>query len=71
MDFAYLYFQGKDVKVKVTQLCPTLCDLMDYTAYGILQARMLEWVAVPFSGGFSQPRDRTWVFCIAGGLFTT
>ena len=36
------------VKVKVTQLCPTLCDPMDYnTVHGILQARILEWVAVP------------------------
>ena len=35
------------VKVKVTQLCPTLCDPMDYTVHGILQARILEWVAFP------------------------
>ena len=35
--------------MKVTQLCLTLCDSMDYTAQGILQARILEWVAVPFS----------------------
>ena len=33
------------VKVKVTQSCPTLCDPIDYTVYGILQARILEWVA--------------------------
>ena len=38
-----------EVKVKVTQLCPTLCDPMDYTVHGILQARILEWVAFPFS----------------------
>ena len=44
------------VKVKVTQLCPTLCDPMDYTVHGILQARILEWVAFPFSRGSSQPR---------------
>ena len=37
------------VKVKVAQLCPTLCDLIDYTVCGILQARILEWVAFPFS----------------------
>ena len=49
-------FDGK-VKVKVTQLCLTLCDPMDYTVHGILQARILEWVAVPFSRGSSQPRD--------------
>ena len=37
--------------MKVTQLCPTLCDLMDYIVCGVLQARILEWVAFPFSGG--------------------
>ena len=58
------------VKVKVGQSCPTLCDHMDYTVHGILQARILEWVAFPFSRGSSQPRDRTQVSCIAGGLFT-
>ena len=44
-------------KVKVVQLSPTLCDPMDYTVHGILQARILEWVAFPFSRGSSQPRD--------------
>ena len=39
------------VKVKVSQLCLTLCDPMDYTVHGILQARLLEWVASPFSRG--------------------
>ena len=58
-------------KVKVTQLCLTLCDFMDYTVHGILQARILEWVAVLFSRGSSQPRDRTQVSHIAGGLFTS
>ena len=43
--------------VKVTQSCPALCDPKDYTGHGILQARILEWVAVPFSRGSSQPRD--------------
>ena len=51
-------------QVKVAQSCPTLCDPLDYTAHGILQARILEWVAVPFSRGSSQPRNRTWVSCI-------
>ena len=36
-------------EVKVAQLCPTLCDPMDYTVHGILQARILEWVAYHFS----------------------
>ena len=57
------------VKVKVTQLCPTLCDPMDYTVHGILQARILEWVAFPFFRGSSQPRDWTQVSCFSGGFF--
>ena len=55
---------------KVAHSCPTLCDPMDYTVHGILQATILEWVVFPFSRGFSQPRDRTQVSCIAGGFFT-
>ena len=51
--------------VKVIQSCPTLGDPMDYTVHGILQARILEWVAVAFSRGSSQPRDRTQVSHIA------
>ena len=39
------------MKVKVAQLCPTLRDPMDYSVHGILQARILEWVAIPFSRG--------------------
>ena len=58
-------------KVKVVQSCPTLCDLMDYTVQGILQARILVWVAFPFSRGSSQPGDRTQVSRIAGGFFTS
>ena len=60
---------GKVWKAKVTQSCP-LCYPMDYTVHGILQARILEWIAVPFSGGSSQPRDQTQVSCIAGRCFT-
>ena len=49
------------VKVKVTQLCPTLCNPIDCSqpgssVHGILQARTLEWVAIPFSGYFPNPR---------------
>ena len=44
---------------------------MDFTVHGILQARILEWVAFPFSRGFSQPRDRTQVSRIAGKFFTS
>ena len=49
------------VKVKVTQLCPTLCNP--------IQARILEWVTFPFSRGSSQPRDQTQISCIAGRFF--
>ena len=46
-------------KWKSAQSCPSLCDPMGYTVHGVLQARILEWVAFPFSRGSSQPRDRT------------
>ena len=59
-----------EVNMKVAQSCLTLCDPLDYTAHGILQARTLEWVAFPSSRGSSQPRDRTQVSYIAGGFFT-
>ena len=59
----------------VTQSCLTLCDPMDCSPpgssiYEIFQATILEWVPMSFSRGFSQPRDRIWVSCIAGRLFT-
>ena len=59
------------LKVKVAQLCLTFCDPIDYTVLGILQARILEWVAFPFSRGGSQSRDRTQVSCIEGKFFTS
>ena len=40
-----------NMKVKVSQLCPTLCNTMGYTVHGILHSRILEWVAFPFSKG--------------------
>ena len=60
---------------EVTQLCLSLCDPVDCSLpgssiHGILQARTLEWVAISFSRGSSQPRDRTCVSCIAGRRFT-
>ena len=60
-----------EMNVKVAQSCLALCDLMDYTVHAILQARILEWVAFPFSTGSSQPRDQTQVSHIAGGFFTS
>ena len=58
-----------DPFVLVVHSCPTLCDLMDYSppgssVHGIFQARMLEWVAIFFSRGSSQPRDETHVSCV-------
>ena len=44
---------------------------MDYTVHGILQARILEWVAIPFSRGDSQPRDPAQVCHTAGKFFTS
>ena len=60
----------------VAQLCPILCDSMGcsppgFSVHGILQARILEWVAVPFSRGSSQPRDRTCISSIADRFFTS
>ena len=69
--FGYPVLSFLPVKVKLTQLCLTLCDPMDYTVHGILQARILEWIAFPFSRGSSQPRDQTQVSHIAGGFFTS
>ena len=46
--------------VKVAQSCPTPCDPMDCTVHRVLQARILEWVAVPFSRGSSQSRWLQW-----------
>ena len=51
--------------------CPTLSDSMVHTVHGIFQARILEWVAIPFSRGSSQTSDQTQVSCIAGKFFTS
>ena len=59
------------VKVKVAQSCLTLCNPMDCTVHGILQGRILEWVAFPFSRGSSQSKDRTQVSHIEGRFFTS
>ena len=61
-------------QVLVTQRCPTLCDPMDCNSsgtsvHGIIQARILEWVATSFSSESSKPRDWACVSCIAGGFF--
>ena len=53
-----------------SQSCLTLYNPVDYTVHGILQARILEWVAFPFSSRSSQHRNQTGVSCISGGFFT-
>ena len=63
------------VKVLVTRSCPTLCNPMDCSppgssVHGVLQARILEWVAIPFSRGPSRPRDQSWVSHISGKFVT-
>ena len=73
----YLITQMKQTNSlsEIAQLCPTLCDPMDCrlsgsSIHGIFQARVLEWVAISFSRGSSQPRNQTWVSRIAGRRFT-
>ena len=58
-------------EVKVAQSCLTLYNPMDCTVHGIVQARILEWAAFPFSSGSSQTRDQTQVSCIADRVFTS
>ena len=53
------------------QSCLTLCNPMDCIVHGILQARILEWVAVPLSRGSSQPRDWTQASRTVGRFFTS
>ena len=67
-NFVIIIASQNTFEVKGAQLCLTLWDPMDHI-HGILQARILEWVAFPFSRGSSQPRDWTQVSCIAGGFF--
>ena len=67
--------QNKVKESEVAQSCPTLCDSVDCSppgssVHGILQARVLEWVAIAFSRGSSRPRDWTQVSRIAGRCFT-
>ena len=65
--------RSESVRCSVTPtLCNSMdCSLPDSSVHGISQARILEWVAIPFSRGSSWPRDQTPVFCIAGRFFTT
>ena len=78
--FLLLYFNTHPctswVRAKLLQSCLTVCDPTDCSSpgssvHGILQARILDWVAISFSRGSSRSRDRTCGFCIAGGIFIT
>ena len=67
-------FIAVKVNMLVVQSCLTLCDPMDYSlpgssVHGILQARILEWVAILFSRGSSRPRNQTQISSIAGRFF--
>ena len=73
--FFFFFFAASSWNLKIARLCPSLCNLMDCSppgssVHGILQARILEEVVIPFSRGSSQTRDQTWVSCIAGKFFT-
>ena len=62
------------VKVLIIQLCLTVCNSMDCSpqgssVHGILQARIMEWIAILFSRGSSRPRDQTQFSCIEGRFF--
>ena len=68
-------FLCQKIKVLAPQLYPTFCNPMDCSppgssVHGILQARILEWVAIPFFRGSSQPRDQIWISHTAGRFFT-
>ena len=71
----YMCMYSYIVNSEVAQSCPTLCDPMDCSlpgssVHGIFQAIVLEWIAISFSRGSSQPRDQTRVSCIVDRSFT-
>ena len=66
----YTLRRSECIHTKSLQSCPNLCDPMDCGQAGILQARILEWLAISSSRGSSHPRDQTHSFCTAVGFFT-
>ena len=75
MQYFFLAEKLLDMWSEVSQLCPTLCDPIDFSlpgssVHGIFQAIVLEWIAISFSRGSSQPRARTWVSRIVDRCFT-
>ena len=69
-DNDYCCREAQSLRSYVTCYSPMDCSLPACSVHGILQARILEQVAISFSRGSSQPRDQTWVSCIAGKFFT-
>ena len=75
LEYSFLYVWKWSESVSCSESCLTLCDPMDwsppgFSVYGILQARILGWVAIPVCTGSSRPKDQTQVSCIASGFFT-
>ena len=75
LSFSTCIFRVVTAATKLLQSCVTLCNPMEYSpagsyVHGILQARIMEWVAIFFSRGSSQPKDQAWISSIAGGFFT-
>ena len=77
--YVYLWLIHANVWQKseseIAQSCPTLCDPMDCSlpgssVHGIFHAIVLEWIAISFSRGSSQPRDQTQVSCVVDRRFT-
>ena len=62
--------EGEVAQSCLTLCGPTDCGLPGFSIRGIFQARVLEWVAISFSRGSSQPKDQTWVSHIVGRRFT-
>ena len=70
MSISLLYISESEVAQSCSTLCdPVDCSLPDFSVHGILQARILEWVSIPFSRGSSRPRNWTWVSRIGGRRF--
>ena len=70
-----IFYKPGEGEGEVAQSCPTLCDPMDYnlpgfSVHGILQARILKWIAISFFRGAFQPRDQILVSLIAGRLLS-
>ena len=63
-------FESETSSIMSDSLWPHGCSLPGSSVHGILQARVMDWVAIPFSRRYSWPRDQTWVSCIEGRLFT-